>query len=103
MPRGGPGRGQGLKVQPPKPTTAAELIAVLRKHLDAKPAQKIPVLPARQLLAFLEASCPYCGSFGYDKIRCRACGWLERQPSDGMDDDEYDTRREIEDGPPIIL
>lgn len=79
---GGAGRGQGRTVKPPAKTTTAELIAALHKRLDAKPPQVIPQAMGRQLLALLEASCPWCGGFGYDAVQCRACGWLERQPTD---------------------
>lgn len=54
--RGGAGRGQGRKVVQPAPEAIdpREVIRKMRAHLEAKPAQKIPVLLAREALALIE-------------------------------------------------
>lgn len=44
----------GRPIREPVDIDKAAIIAQIRAHLDAKPAQKLPVLLARQILVLLE-------------------------------------------------
>lgn len=44
----------GRPIREPQEVDEAAIIAAIRAHLDAKPAKKLPVLLARQILTLLE-------------------------------------------------